>query len=314
MSSGESPRRSQDQSVPVEAEQEDSLTLRQQLQNLARSARRDADKGKRFFMLYLNQETWLGAAGSKLADQVPRLSDVLHRWPAQPLLPLTAFPAAPRCTRCMPLHTEQVRAARAAGIVVVLVHECDPTRGGCEFGAFFSTTPQELIDDGLYARVAIALHSGQHRTVSLCLLAREVGAVRYRMKEALWEKGGAVVDAAMRKVAERRAPPAPKKASLKATALALRLSSPSPKRGLASSVGQGPAESSTSQPSSTNTTGPLVSPSSIGMPATADNGENLSDLEEVNVEEVDIEDRVEERPLQVALQWMQEREKQEHMI
>ena len=232
-------------------------------------------------------------------------------WPAQSFLPLLRSPLHPTTPRCTPL---QVRAARAAGIVVVLVHECDPTRGGCEFGAFFSTTPQELIDDGLYARVAIALHSGQHRTVSLCLLAREVGAVRYRMKEALWEKGGAVVDAAMRKVAERRAPPAPKKASLKATTLALRLSSPSPKRGLASSVGQGPAESSTSQPSSTNTTGPLVSPSSIGMPATADNGENLSDLEEVNIEEVDIEDRVEERPLQVALQWMQEREKQEHMI
>ena len=83
MSSGESPRRSQDQSVPVEAEQEDSLTLRQQLQNLARSARRDADKSKRFFVLYLSRETWLGAAGSKLADQVPRRSDVLHVWKAQ---------------------------------------------------------------------------------------------------------------------------------------------------------------------------------------------------------------------------------------
>ena len=234
-------------------------------------------------MLYLNQETWLGAAGSKLADQVPRLSDVLHRWPAQPLLPLTAFPAAPRCTRCMPLHTEQVRAARAAGIVVVLVHECDPTRGGCEFGAFFGTTPQELIDDGLYARVAIALHSGQHRTVSLCLLAREVGAVRYRMKEALREKSGAVVDAAMRKVAERREP-APKKPSLKAATMALRLSL-----------------------SSTNTTGPLVSSSSIrrspgvaliGMIATADNDNNLDDLEEVDTV------HIEERPLQCSLEDM----------
>ena len=44
----------------------------------ARSAQRDADK--HFFMLYLNQETWLGVAGSKLADQVPRRSEehVLH--------------------------------------------------------------------------------------------------------------------------------------------------------------------------------------------------------------------------------------------
>ena len=201
-------------------------------------------------------------------------------WPAQSFLPLLRSPLHPTTPRCTPL---QVRAARAAGIVVVLVHECDPTRGGCEFGAFFSTTPQELIDDGLYARVAIALHSGQHRTVSLCLLAREVGAVRYRMKEALWEKGGAVVDAAMRKVAERREP-APKKPSLKAATMALRLSL-----------------------SSTNTTGPLVSSSSIrrspgvaliGMIATADNDNNLDDLEEVDTV------HIEERPLQCSLEDM----------
>ena len=233
-------------------------------------------------MLYLNQETWLGAAGSKLADQVPLRSDGLccTFWPAQPLLPLLRTPLHPNTPRCIPL---QVRAARAAGIVVVLVHECDPTRGGCEFGAFFSTTPQELIDDGLYARVAIALHSGQHRTVSLCLLAREVGAVRYRMKEALREKSGAVVDAAMRKVAERREP-APKKPSLKAATMALRLSL-----------------------SSTNTTGPLVSSSSIrrspgvaliGMIATADNDNNLDDLEEVDTV------HIEERPLQCSLEDM----------
>ena len=37
-------------------------------------------RDKHFFMLYLNQETWLGVAGSKLADQVPRRSEehVLH--------------------------------------------------------------------------------------------------------------------------------------------------------------------------------------------------------------------------------------------
>ena len=29
------------------------------------------DPEKRVFLLYLNQETWLGAAGSELADQVP---------------------------------------------------------------------------------------------------------------------------------------------------------------------------------------------------------------------------------------------------
>ena len=36
------------------------------------------------------------------------------------------------------------------------------------------STPQDLISNGLYARVAVAFHTGQHRTVSLCLLAQEI--------------------------------------------------------------------------------------------------------------------------------------------
>ena len=45
-----------------------------------------------------------------------------------------------------------VRAARKvqAGLKVVVVHENDKEKGGCEFGDFFGTTPQELIDDGIY--------------------------------------------------------------------------------------------------------------------------------------------------------------------
>ena len=45
-----------------------------------------------------------------------------------------------------------VRAARQlqAGLKVVMVHENDQEKGGCEFGDFFGTTPQELIDDGIY--------------------------------------------------------------------------------------------------------------------------------------------------------------------
>ena len=45
-----------------------------------------------------------------------------------------------------------VRAARQlqADLKVVMVHENDQEKGGCEFGDFFGTTPQELIDDGIY--------------------------------------------------------------------------------------------------------------------------------------------------------------------
>ena len=45
-----------------------------------------------------------------------------------------------------------VQAARKlpADLKVILVHENDKEKGGCEFGDFFGTTPQELIDDGIY--------------------------------------------------------------------------------------------------------------------------------------------------------------------
>jgi len=166
-----------------------------------------------------------------------------------------------------------------------------------------------MISDGLYARVAIALHSGQHRTVSLCLLAREVGAVRYRMKEALWSRGKAGMDAARRKVAELREPSAPTRSSkLKSATLALRFS-PSRDPGLTSRVNQGP-ESSSCQPSCTITTGPLGSSSSVSLRARADeDGGNPSPqlvmLDEITPEEVNkghIRRRTSEPPLLVAIE------------
>jgi hypothetical protein len=253
-------------------------------------------------------------------EQAGRSGAATFRPESQTSLPAFAHPAPPRSTPLHPppaaprrasLHTEQVRAARTAGIPVVLVHECDPTRGGCEFASFFLTTPQDMISDGLYARVAIALHSGQHRTVSLCLLAREVGAVRYRMKEALWSRGKAGMDAARRKVAELREPSAPTRSSkLKSATLALRFS-PSRDPGLTSRVDQGP-ESSSCQPSCTITTGPLGSSSSVSLRARADeDGRNPSPqlvmLDEITPEEVNkghIRRRTSEPPLQVAIEVM----------
>ena len=49
--------------------------------------------------------------------------------------------------------------------------------GGCQFSRFFQTTPQDLIDDGLYKAIAIAIHPGAHRAVSLSLVAMACGAL-----------------------------------------------------------------------------------------------------------------------------------------
>ena len=45
-----------------------------------------------------------------------------------------------------------VRAAREmqAGLKVILVHENDKTKGGCEFATLFVATPQEMVNDGIY--------------------------------------------------------------------------------------------------------------------------------------------------------------------
>ena len=67
------------------------------------------------FLLYLNDMTYLHAAGKRLADELRR--------------------------------------ARAAGstIEVVMVHENDQERGGCEFGILFDgRTPQDLLQGGIY--------------------------------------------------------------------------------------------------------------------------------------------------------------------
>ena len=60
---------------------------------------------------------------------------------------------------------EQVKQAREDELPIVMAHENDPDRGGCLFAKFFETTPQELIDGGLYSDLARSCFSGVHREV-----------------------------------------------------------------------------------------------------------------------------------------------------
>ena len=65
-----------------------------------------------------------------------------------------------------------------------MVHENDPSKNGCEFGTFFATTPQGLIDEGIYKEIAIALHTPPHRAVSLALVAQALGATKDAARQA----------------------------------------------------------------------------------------------------------------------------------
>ena len=75
-------------------------------------------------------------------------------------------------------------AGGADKIRIVLVHENDPSKGGCEFGTFFATTPQGLIEEGIYKEIAIALHTPPHRAVSLALVAQALGATKDAARQA----------------------------------------------------------------------------------------------------------------------------------
>ena len=96
--------------------------------------------GATHFLLYLNADTFAGEAGERLAAEL--------------------------------------RAVHEFGsVTVVLAHETDARRGGCEFDRFFETTPQDLIQRGLYKTVAITLCPGAFWPVSVALMARALGAI-----------------------------------------------------------------------------------------------------------------------------------------
>ena len=108
------------------------------------------------FLLYLNVDTFLGAAGVELA--------------------------------------EELRVARDAKVPIVMCHENDPERGGCEFARFFGTTPQDLIDHGLYTTLAFAAYPGmEHRVASLALLAKAIGAKPQKLSGAAWARSSSLL-------------------------------------------------------------------------------------------------------------------------
>ena len=51
-----------------------------------------------------------------------------------------------------------------------------------QFGQFFVSTPQDLIQDGLYKALALALYPAPFNKVSCCLVARALGAIDVRAK------------------------------------------------------------------------------------------------------------------------------------
>jgi hypothetical protein len=70
----------------------------------------------------------------------------------------------------------ELAAALKSRVQIVMLHENDSERGGCPFSHFFSVTPQDLIDDGLFSDLAIAFQRKPFRAVSLALACKALGA------------------------------------------------------------------------------------------------------------------------------------------
>ena len=96
------------------------------------------DDSRLAMMLYLNDQTFVGTMGDALAAEV--------------------------------------REARANDVGIVLMHENDVSRGGGPFARLFTTTPKDLIDDGLYSDLALALYDGPHRAIGYAMVGQALGA------------------------------------------------------------------------------------------------------------------------------------------
>ena len=86
---------------------------------------------------------------------------------------------------------QELRKALATQLPIVVAHENDPERGGCEFSRLLSSTPQHLINAGLYKALAFALYAGEsHRAVGRALIAKALGAVpQKRTRNCTTSKG-----------------------------------------------------------------------------------------------------------------------------
>ena len=58
-----------------------------------------------------------------------------------------------------------------------MLHENDPAKHGCEFSVFFDgRTPSDLMQEGIYTALALALYPGEFQATSVALAALALGA------------------------------------------------------------------------------------------------------------------------------------------
>ena len=154
-------------------------------------------------LLYLNQLTYQGDAGELLADELRAARGGAGRGRARRVSVEEGGAEQTGRARARSLFTLH---RSAAPLPIVMAHENDPDKGGCEFAHCLATvprvcgppaclfllavyatllrppflwarqTPHDLVTDGLYKALALALQPGPFWPVSVALLAKALGA------------------------------------------------------------------------------------------------------------------------------------------
>jgi hypothetical protein len=117
------------------------------------------NKATSFFLLYLNEHTFVGAEGAALAAELRYIlglpgsgrentENVGLPLPMQSLTPL---------------------------VKVVMVHEQDPDKGAADFDRFLHVTPKDLVLSGLYKPIALSLYPGSHAAISKAEIVKAMG-------------------------------------------------------------------------------------------------------------------------------------------
>ncbi|KAL1511740.1 hypothetical protein AB1Y20_005028 [Prymnesium parvum] len=116
-----------------------------------------------FFILYLNDQTWVGEAGDQLAAEV--------------------------------------RAVISLGIKLQVLHEQDPAAGGVEFDRFLHLTPKDLVVNGLYKQIAVALYSGSHAGISYEEVLKSLGLSKRKISN--WQFSSSVSSLSLRHASKK---------------------------------------------------------------------------------------------------------------
>ena len=131
-------------------------------------------------MLYLNKDTWVDEGECEkgtLEKQVNLARELVTK---DDLISGSRLMELGASMTVLAKHTEPDKNKL---VKIILIHENDAKKGACDFGNFFGTTPQELINNGLYSDIAIALHLPPHRDVSFTLVAQALGGVKMKKAE-----------------------------------------------------------------------------------------------------------------------------------